>query len=89
MARAYAGMDQEQLALASGIHRNTIGNYETGNVQRPKRIYCNALADAMGVDREWLFTGEPLPPGGGGRGLDLYTATDLNCEPAVLWPLAA
>ena len=66
IARDLAGMDQEALAKATGIARNTISNYELGLTARPKRLYIRAMAQAMGVSESWLETGQAEPTSGPG-----------------------
>lgn len=47
-ARGSAGMTQDQLAEASGIHVNTIKNLETGKTQRPSAQVAAALRNRLG-----------------------------------------
>lgn len=71
IAREYAGYDQEQLAKAIGISRNTVGNAEKAKVA-PRTIVVNAWAMACGVPRDWILTGKhPInhPDGGSGLGI--------------------
>ena len=56
IAREAAGMDQEQLATAIGVARNTVGNAENGRTE-PRTITLNAWALATGVPLEWLVNG--------------------------------
>jgi transcriptional regulator with XRE-family HTH domain len=49
-------MDQEQLATAIGVARNTVGNAENGRTE-PRTITLNAWALATGVPLEWLVNG--------------------------------
>ena len=83
IAREEAGYDQNTLAQAIGVSRNTINNAETGRVE-PRRIVLNAWAMACGVPVSWIITGfepgQPSPPDGG-NGL-LLPHLDSNQEPA-------
>ena len=66
VAREQAGMEQRELAEATGISRNTISNYEQGKFS-PRRPALAAIALATGFDYRWLESGElPAcePPGG-------------------------
>jgi DNA-binding XRE family transcriptional regulator len=71
IAREYAGYDQDQLAKAIGISRNTVGNAEKAKVA-PRTIVVNAWAMACGVPRDWILTGKhptDHPDGGSGLGI--------------------
>jgi len=64
IAREAAGMDQETLAGAIGVSRNTISNIEKGNLkQQARKIVINAWALACGVPVGWILTGDNGPPG--------------------------
>jgi len=66
IARAYAGMEQDELAAATQIAINTISNYERGVTTRVKPLYLKQIAMATGVNVHWLITGEGTPGGDGG-----------------------
>lgn len=66
VAREQSGMDQQDLADASGLSRQSISNYER-QVTTPRRPQLAAIALATGFDYEWLETGAQPPsqrPGG-------------------------
>ena len=64
IAREAAGMDQEELAAAIGISRNTASNIEKGKLKTPPRkIVINAWALACGVPVAWILTGANGPRG--------------------------
>lgn len=48
-----AGLDNQGLADALGIHRHTVGNYLNGHTS-PKRSDLIAIAQVTGVDLAWL-----------------------------------
>lgn len=56
-AREDAGWNQEELAHAIDISKNTVSSYETGRV-KPRRIVLKQWALATGVPLEWLLSGE-------------------------------
>lgn len=57
-ARETAGLDQQQLANAIGVARQTISNYEKGHTAtRPMALVIRQWALATGVDEQWLRTG--------------------------------
>lgn len=71
IAREYAGYDQNQLAAAIGVGRNTVSNAENGKFG-VRKIVLNAWAMACGVPVTWLETGEQpgdRPDGGSGLGI--------------------
>lgn len=71
IAREFAGLEQDQLAEAIGVSRNTISNAEKGRV-RARDITINAWALACGVPRDWIKNGtqpEDRPDGGSGLGI--------------------
>ena len=59
IAREYAGLDQDQLAVRMNAARSTVSNAETGRVT-PRRMVVSAWALACGVSRDWLT--EPGKP---------------------------
>ena len=56
-AREFAGLEQTDLAEATGMSRATISNYERGNVA-PRRAGLNLWAMATGVPLKWIVNGE-------------------------------
>jgi transcriptional regulator with XRE-family HTH domain len=65
-----SGLNQTQLAKASGVPQNSISDYLSGKVKEPKASHLYRLADGIGVsceefrkpvgaDIEWL---PPTPP---------------------------
>ena len=67
LARAYAHLNQTELAGLMGVSRKTIANAENG-VKTPLTMTLRAWAYATGVDENWLQTGESPhqgDPGGG------------------------
>ena len=92
IARENAGFEQGEFAELIGISRNTVSNYENGR-KEVRRTTVVTWAKATKVPFSWLMgedyegpgTGKPAPK----DRPDLYTATDLNCEPAVILPHAA
>jgi len=52
-AREQAGLEQASLALELGVAKNTVSNYERGNVA-PRRPVLVAWAMATGVSLDWL-----------------------------------
>ena len=58
-AREVAGLEQGELADRIDVARTTIGNYERGDISKPKRLVVRQWALACGVDFEWLWTGIP------------------------------
>ena len=53
-ARLNKGMTQEQLALAVGVTKGAIGNYES-EVSSPKETILVKLMEILGVDANYLF----------------------------------
>jgi transcriptional regulator with XRE-family HTH domain len=56
IAREYAGLDQDQLAIRMEVTRSTISNAENGH-GTPRRATINAWAMACGVPATWIKTG--------------------------------
>ncbi|MCB4209178.1 helix-turn-helix domain-containing protein [Arthrobacter sp. UM1] len=75
-ARELAGFDQGQLANALDISRNTVSNYEKGNVE-PRKIVLKAWSFTTGVSLTWLETGVAPSPNGEG-------ATNLSPLPGSI-----
>lgn len=65
IAREFAGLEQGELAGATGISRSTISNYESGATTHLKSLYLRQIAMATGVPLEWLQTGS-VPSSGDG-----------------------
>lgn len=78
-AREEAGLDQGDFAIATGISRGTISNYERDE-GTPKLPYLTVWAMRTGVPVKWLQTGEYPDPTG--PGADECAIRDLNPEPA-------
>jgi transcriptional regulator with XRE-family HTH domain len=55
-AREQAGLEQTQLADATGLSRVSISNYERG-FRTPQPLAFKALAEALKVPEEWLRNG--------------------------------
>jgi transcriptional regulator with XRE-family HTH domain len=49
-ARLSHNMSQEDLERASGVHRNTLSRWESGNVGRPDAHNVRAVCRALGID---------------------------------------
>lgn len=56
IAREFAGLEQDELAVLMGVARNTVINAEKGHRQ-PRKIVLNAWALACGVPVTWIKTG--------------------------------
>lgn len=66
-AREVTGLDQEQFALAIGVSRGTVSNYEGGTTTHLKPIVLKQWALHAGVLLEWIETGivpDPTGPDG-------------------------
>ena len=79
-AREFAGLEQEELAIRTGMARSTIARIEQGR-NRPRRPSILAIAVATGVDFDWLETGKT--PAGGNSGGDNVRHQGL--EPRTHW----
>lgn len=79
-AREFAGLEQEELAIRTGMARSTIARIEQGR-NRPRRPSILAIAVATGVDFDWLATGK-TPTGGSGGG---DTVRHQGLEPRTHW----
>lgn len=84
LARAYAHLNQTELAGLMGVSRKTIANAESG-VKTPLTMTLRAWAYATGVDENWLQTGETPTgndPDGGetptDNGLKVRSSTQLS-----------
>lgn len=62
IAREMRGMSQDAVALAIGVTREAIAQWETG-VKQPRLRNLISLADCLAVDVGWLIRG-PLPHSG-------------------------
>jgi len=57
-------LSQDEFATRLGVHKNTIGKYERGERQ-PEAEILSRLRSELGVDVNWLLTGEgEMRPGG-------------------------
>jgi len=57
---------QPEFALQLGVSKNTIGHYERGE-RRPEAEVLTRMREVLGVDINWLLTGEgEMRPGGAG-----------------------
>lgn len=56
-ARKQKGLTQAALAEKVTLKRNTIANYEIGLIE-PSARSISAIADVLGLNEEWLKTGE-------------------------------
>lgn len=54
-ARLRKNWTMAQLAKAAGTTRQNVSRLESQNGQQPKSQTVAALAEALGVDRAWLF----------------------------------
>lgn len=73
-AREFAGLEQDELAERIECSRNTVGNYERGDVTKLKKAVIRRWAMACGVDFGWLWEGaDPSEPGGDENGSDVGT----------------
>lgn len=84
LARAYADLNQSELAGLMGVSRKTIANAE-GGAKTPLAMTIRAWAYATGVDAHWLETGEAPTgndPDGGetttDNGLKVRSSTKLS-----------
>lgn len=59
-ARQKAGLSQTDLGLKTGIAQTQISRYESGRAV-PRRAAMGRLAEALGVNFEWLMEGEVTP----------------------------
>ncbi|HEU4543592.1 MAG TPA: helix-turn-helix transcriptional regulator, partial [Jiangellaceae bacterium] len=57
-AREYAGLSQQELADRLSVTRTSVINWERGHT-RPLRVLLGLLADATGVDPDWLASDDP------------------------------
>lgn len=53
-ARMAAGLSQNKLSEETGLHRNTIANYEKG-LQAPAADSLAALCTVLNVSADWLL----------------------------------
>jgi len=71
-ARMLQGWTQKDLAVASNLSQSAIGNYESGQRQRPSSDALIKLTRALRVNPTWLSAGEgpmlnPAPEDGAGE----------------------
>lgn len=61
-SRLFAGLEQEQMARALGVARNTVSNWERGRSEPPASSFVR-WASLVGVPLEWLAEGVDAPLG--------------------------
>ena len=71
-AMAWRGMNGDDLARASGVHKSLISRYKK-NVREPREDRVEAMAEALGVNPQWL-RGYDVPP-------DKATGSQLTVSP--------
>lgn len=64
LVRAEVGISQKEGALRIGITPRIWQNMEDGRAVRDLHKHIAAIADAYGVDRDWLMWGGSLSPDG-------------------------
>ena len=55
--RFFSGKSQAQLWVETGVHFSTISRIENGYLE-PTKKQRERLAEALGVDADWLFSEE-------------------------------
>ena len=82
IAREFAGYDQGELAVLTGIARSTISNYESGATTHVKPLYLRQIAMVCGIDPNWLLTN------GSRDGLHKSAGSEwVKREPTLMPPL--
>ena len=71
-AMSWRGMNGDDLARASGVHKSLICRYKK-NVREPREDRVEAMAEALGVNPQWL-RGYDVPP-------DKATGSQLTVSP--------
>ena len=80
-AREYAGMSQQDLADRLSIARASVVNWERGHTV-PLRPLLDMVADATGVDPDWLAESRPARARGG---YERLPRVDSNHQPTGMW----
>ena len=57
LARRHGGSSQAQLGLAVGVQRSAVSHWESAKGKTPTVAHMRAIAEATGVNFEWLVTG--------------------------------
>jgi transcriptional regulator with XRE-family HTH domain len=65
LARRLAGMTIEEAAAAAGLNRSSWANWENGRRPQGQVDVCQAIANALDVDFNWLLLGGALEPARG------------------------
>lgn len=60
-AMARAGLQQEDLAARLGVSQTIVSRIITGKM--PGKKHHKKIAEILGVSREWIAVGEPMPAG--------------------------
>jgi len=56
-ARSFSKMSQQALAVAAGVQRSAVAQWERKDGSHPSMLHLIAIAQATGVYLEWLGTG--------------------------------
>lgn len=62
LLRAHLGLTMQEAADKAGLSRATWRTWEAGSHPRDASGVVRKIADAFGVDREWLMWGGALSP---------------------------
>ena len=63
LARSHAGrLTIQEAATKCGFTHQSWSNWEHGRVPRDKAEVADAIAEGLGIDRDWLLYGGPLTP---------------------------
>lgn len=85
IARVAAGLEQQQLAEAVGVRRNTMSNWESGRTE-PSASHFVRLARIVGQPLDWFAEGVAETPASGAGG---GVARPEGFEPPTFWSVAA
>lgn len=78
IAAVRGSISQVDFATRTGVHKNTLGNYERGD-REPDAAFCRSVRSEFGIDINWLLTGDgPMRHGG---------TEDSRPEPAADTPV--
>lgn len=87
LARSHAGrLSIQEAAARCGFTHQSWSNWERGRVPRDKVEVAEAIAEGLGVDRDWLLHGGPLERPPTRRGVRLPYRRLMNSRPAVRRP---